>query len=86
MAVQELTAHSCALYCCSSKKSGELDFVIEGGEKVLPIEIKSGKDHDRHNAMDSMLDCVDCVIERESFSATETWKRRTGSPIIRFIC
>ena len=44
VAAQELTAHGYTLYYYNSKKFGELDFVIERGGRVLPIEIKSGKD------------------------------------------
>ena len=55
VAAQELTAHGYTLYYYNSKKFGELDFVIEDADKVLPIEIKSGKDYYRHNAMDNIL-------------------------------
>ena len=55
VAAQELTAHGYTLYYYNSKKFGELDFVIERGGRVLPIEIKSGKDYYRHNAMDNVL-------------------------------
>ena len=43
VAAEELTAHGFTLYYYNSKKFGELDFVIEAGGKVLPIEITSGK-------------------------------------------
>ena len=55
VAAEELTAHGYTLYYYNSKKFGELDFVIEEGGKVLPIEIKSGKDYYRHNAMNNVL-------------------------------
>ena len=42
---QELRAHGFELYYFNSKKQGELDFVIEYQGKVLPIEVKSGKDY-----------------------------------------
>ena len=56
VAAEELTAHGYSLYYYNSKKFGELDFVIEEDGKVLPIEIKSGKDYYRHHAMDKVLD------------------------------
>ncbi len=56
VAAQELTAHGYTLFYYNSKKYGEIDFVIEEGGRVLPIEIKSGKDYYRHNAMDNVLD------------------------------
>lgn len=79
VAAQELHAHGYPLYYYNSKKSGELDFVVEcsgflknraNTEKctvsavtertemtgtVLPIEIKSGKDYERHSALDNIL-------------------------------
>jgi len=56
-AAQELLANGHTLYFYNSKKYGELDFVIEQDGKVLPIEIKSGKDYDRHRAMNHVLAC-----------------------------
>ena len=44
-----------ALYYFNSKKQGELDFVIEHEGNVLPIEIKSGKDYTRHNALSGVM-------------------------------
>ncbi len=63
VAAEELTAHGYTLYYYNSKKLGELDFVIEAGGKALPIEIKSGKDYYRHNAMDNVLKQSDYGIE-----------------------
>lgn len=37
------------------KKQGELDFVIELNGKVVPLEIKSGKDYKRHSALCNVL-------------------------------
>ena len=38
-----------------SKKQGELDFVIVQNAKVIPIEVKSGKDYERHDALTNVL-------------------------------
>jgi predicted AAA+ superfamily ATPase len=56
--VQELLAQGFGqLYYFNSKKQGEVDFVIEAGDgTVLPIEVKSGKDYERHNALANILD------------------------------
>lgn len=54
---QELVAHGIEPYYYNNKKRGELDFVIEVGGKVLPIEVKSGKDYDVHRALSNILDC-----------------------------
>ena len=54
---QELAAHGVALYYYNSKKRGEVDFVVEYGGKVLPIEVKSGKDYEIHRALSNIMDC-----------------------------
>ena len=43
------------LHYFNSKKQGELDFVIAQNGKVIPIEVKSGKDYERHNALSNVL-------------------------------
>ena len=50
------------VYYYNSNRLGELDFVIEEDGKILPIEIKSGKDYYRHNAMDNVLNLTDYGI------------------------
>lgn len=60
---QELHAHGFELYYFNSKKQGELDFVIEKGGKVVPIEVKSGKDYQRHNALSNVLSNPDYQIK-----------------------
>ena len=62
-AAQELRAHGFDLYYYNNKKYGELDFVIEANGVVLPIEIKSGKDYYRHNAMDKVLNLAEYAME-----------------------
>lgn len=57
---QELVAHGFGgyehnLYYFNNKKQGELDFVVEQGGKVIPIEVKSGKDYERHHALQNVL-------------------------------
>ena len=61
-AAQELKAHGYDLYYFNSKKQGELDFVIERSGDVLPIEIKSGKDYQRHAALDNVMGNKDYAI------------------------
>ena len=50
---QELLASGLTPHYYSSKKLGEIDFVIENSRtgNVLPIEVKSGKDYKRHSAL-----------------------------------
>ena len=52
---QELHAHGYPLYYYNSKKKGELDFVVEHSGRVLPIEVKSGKDYEKHSALDNVM-------------------------------
>lgn len=56
VAAQELKAHGFELYYFNSKKQGELDFLIEAGGEVLPVEIKSGKDYTKHAALNHVLE------------------------------
>lgn len=55
VAAQELFAHGYKVWYYNSKKQGEVDLMIEQGEDVLPIEIKSGKDYKRHSALSNIL-------------------------------
>lgn len=59
---QELHARGFDLYYFNSKKQGELDFVSEKGGKVVPIEVKSGKDYQRHNALSNVMANTDYQI------------------------
>lgn len=57
---QELTAHGFKeLHYFNSKKTGEIDFIIEKGTNIIPIEIKSGKTNSQskfdHKALDNEL-------------------------------
>ena len=52
---QELYAHGFLLYYYNSKRQGELDFVIEQNGAVLPLEVKSGKDYERHKALSNVV-------------------------------
>ncbi len=52
---QELLNKGFKVYYFNSKKQGELDFVIEIAGKVVPLEIKSGKDYKRHSALNNVL-------------------------------
>ncbi len=56
---QDLIAHGLEPYYYNNKKRGELDFLIELDGKVLPIEVKSGKDYDTHRALSNIMDCDD---------------------------
>ena len=60
---QELKAHGFKLYYFNSKKTGEVDFVIEYNGKVMPIEVKSGKDYRKHPALINVIDTPNYSID-----------------------
>lgn len=59
---QELTAHGLTPYYFNSKKQGEVDFVVEIGGNVMPIEVKSGKDYTIHRALANIMDNPDYTL------------------------
>ena len=61
---QQLLANGFEPYFCKKKKVGELDFLIEMGGKVVPIEVKSGKNYKSHKALDNYLDVSEYHLER----------------------
>lgn len=63
---QELKAHGFKLYYFNSRKTGELDFVIEYNGQILPIEVKSGKDYNRHSALNNVLNISNYSV-KEAF-------------------
>lgn len=69
VAAQELKAHGLSLYYYNNKRFGELDFVIEYKGRVLPIEIKSGKNYKRHSALSNIMEISNYSID-EAFVFT----------------
>lgn len=61
---QELYAHEFIPYYYNNKKRGEIDFVISVEGEVLPIEVKSGKDYQRHSALTNILNDYSSEIKR----------------------
>ena len=74
---QELHAHGFDLYYFNSKKQGELDFVIEKNGEVMPIEVKSGKDYQRHNALTNVMANEEYQI-RKAIVFSNTNVRQSG--------
>ncbi|MDE5882983.1 MAG: AAA family ATPase [Muribaculaceae bacterium] len=52
---EELLTHSITPYYYNNKRRGEVDFVISIGDKVMPIEVKSGKDYQSHTALNNLM-------------------------------
>ena len=61
---QILKANGFALRYLNKKSIGELDFVVQNGNKVVPVEIKSGKDYKKHAAMDKALNVKEWALEQ----------------------
>ncbi len=61
---QQLVANGFEPYFCKKKNLGELDFVIEMGGKVIPIEVKSGKAYKSHKALYNFMSVPDYHIEK----------------------
>lgn len=55
----QLKANGFALRYLNKDKTGEVDFVIQQGSHVIPVEIKSGKDYASHSALDNTLNVSD---------------------------
>ncbi len=55
----QLKANGFALRYLNKDKIGEIDFVAQRGNQIIPVEIKSGKDYTRHSALDNALSIAD---------------------------
>lgn len=63
VAAQQFKASGFDLYYYNSKKNGEVDFLLEKNGEILPIEIKSGKDYNKHSALNNLLSNPDYSIK-----------------------
>ena len=61
---QELHAHGWKLWYFNSKKQGEVDFLLEQDDEIIPLEVKSGKDYQRHVALSNVMKNEDYAIHR----------------------
>ncbi len=52
---QELVANGFDLTYYDKSKIGEIDFVVQRGSAVLPVEVKSGADFKVHRALDNLM-------------------------------
>lgn len=82
---QELKAHNFNLFYFNSKKQGELDFVIKLDDEIVPIEVKSGKDYERHNALKNVLANPDYDIKKRMYSVMIILKKLVKLHTFRFI-
>lgn len=61
---QELACHGFDLTYFKDRKTGELDFVVQTRNEVVPIEVKSGKSYKRHSALSKALSTPNYGIDR----------------------
>ena len=61
---QEFRAHGHELCYFKKRNIGEVDFLIQRDNKVLPIEVKSGKNYTRHVALNKLLNMENYSIEK----------------------
>ena len=73
---QELYAYHYPLYYYNNKQKGELDFIIEHAGEILPIEVKSGKDYEKHSALDNILRIPEYGIKNAYVFANDNVKTR----------
>ncbi|MCM1348809.1 MAG: AAA family ATPase [Firmicutes bacterium] len=52
---EELISHGVTPYYYNNKRRGEVDFIASINDKVMPIEVKSGKDYQKHTALDNLM-------------------------------
>lgn len=60
----QLKSNGYSLYYFDTKRHGEIDFVIQDGTHIELVEVKSGKDYKKHNAMDNIRDVSEWKIEK----------------------
>ncbi len=77
---QELAAHGFKLHYFDNKQKGEVDFLIDDYNrlKVLPIEVKSGKDYTQHSALTKFLDTPDYGIDQTIVFSNERTISKNG--------
>lgn len=52
---EQLKSNGFSLRYLNKQRIGELDFIVGQGDKVIPLEIKSGNDYKRHAALNNAL-------------------------------
>ncbi len=72
---QELHAHGFTLYYFSSRKVGEVDFLIEDGGRVEPLEVKSGRHYKSHAALDNLIDNAEYGISHAIVFSNANYSR-----------
>ena len=61
---QMFTANGFGLHYFDRKNKGEVDFVLQKGQTVIPVEIKSGSSYRSHSALDALMNVSDWNLEK----------------------
>lgn len=61
---QELVANDFGLFYFDKARVGEVDFVLQKGSTVLPLEAKSGADYTSHRALDNLMSVDEWGLEQ----------------------
>lgn len=81
---QELAAAGAPLHYYYHSRKGEVDFIMETDDGIVPIEVKSGKSYKRHVALDNLLSSKEYGIDRAYVlsEANVSEERRAGGIVI----
>lgn len=55
-----------------------MDFLLERDAEIIPLEVKSGKDYDRHVALNNVMNNVDYGIRKAIVLCNDNLKTRGG--------
>ena len=61
---EELISNNITPYYFKNKNIGEIDFMMEYDNQIIPLEIKSGKDYKIHKALDNLLNTREYSIKK----------------------
>ena len=77
---QELAAHGHKLFYYDNRLKGEVDYIIDDMDRcrVMPVEVKSGKDYTVHSALNSFVTNSDYKIENAIVLSNEREIRSDG--------
>ena len=77
---QELAAHGYNLFYYDNRSKGEVDYLIDDYDSlsVVPIEVKSGRDHTIHSALNTFVKTDDYRIQKAYVLSNEREVTRKG--------
>lgn len=81
---QEIAAAGISLSYFNSNRKGEIDFLLETSDgRIVPVEVKSGKDYKIHTALNNLLETkdygIDCAVVLSEANLSEGMRK--GKPV-----